>query len=49
MTNSTFPQLTQKIEMVEINLLKPYPGNPRTWSAVEEKHLTESIKKFGMV
>jgi DNA modification methylase len=49
MTQSTVPSLTQKIEMVDIELLKPYPNNPRVWSAVEEKQLTESIQKFGMV
>lgn len=35
--------------MVDIGLLKPYPNNPRVWSSIEEKHLTDSIKKFGMV
>ena len=49
MTQSTVSTLTQKIEMVSIELLKPYPNNPRVWSAVEEKQLTESIQKFGMV
>ena len=49
MINSTVPELTNRIEMVSIDKLKFYPKNPRAWSAIEEKQLTESIQKFGMV
>lgn len=49
MINTTVPELTNRIEMVPIDKLKFYPKNPRAWSAVEEKQLTESIQKFGMV
>lgn len=49
MINSIVPELTNRIEMIPIDKLKFYPKNPRAWSAVEEKQLTESIQKFGMV
>lgn len=36
-----------KIEYVETELLKPYPGNPRDFSEKGKSDLKRSIKKFG--
>ncbi len=38
-----------KIELVDINLLKPSAYNPRTWSEDTTRQLTESIQQFGLV
>lgn len=38
-----------KIEQVKINDLKPAEYNPRQLTEDQHKHLTESIKKFGLV
>ena len=37
------------IQLVNINSLKPYPGNPRKWSEEATKNLTQSIKRFGFL
>lgn len=39
---------TKEISLVSVDSLKPYPHNPRTWDDSDEKHLMESIKKFGV-
>src|SRR3989344_5094595 len=49
MINSTVLELTNKVEMVPIDLLKPFPNNPRTHTPAEEKQLMENIQKFGML
>lgn len=38
-----------KIELVDINKLKPSAYNPRTWGEETTKQLTDSIQKFGLV
>jgi len=38
-----------QIHDVKINNLKPTTYNPRKWSESATKHLTESIKKYGLV
>ncbi len=44
-------QITNQLRIDEIPIenLRPFPNNPRTWNTSQEKHLTESIKEFGIV
>jgi ParB-like chromosome segregation protein Spo0J len=41
--------LNIKTELVDINKLVPSVYNPRRLTESQEKHLTESIKRFGLV
>lgn len=49
MTDTQIPQTTKQIVDVSIEQLKPFPKNPRTWDTIDEKHLIESIQRFGIV
>ena len=44
-------KLKEKINITYVDLqdLKPAEYNPRSWDAIQEEKLTESIKRFGMV
>ncbi len=46
---SNIPDLTGKIEIVPIEILKHYPKNPRTWTNIEVDHLSESFLDYGQV
>ena len=41
--------LAHKIVMMRIDDLKPYPGNPRTWSATDIANLKEGITHFDVI
>jgi DNA modification methylase len=49
MSETSLPNTIKEIIEVPIENLRPYPQNPRTWSSTDEKQLTESIQKFGML
>jgi hypothetical protein len=49
MTKTKIQNKGMRIEHVAIDLLKPAPYNPRTWSKEAERQLKESISRFGIV
>jgi DNA modification methylase len=49
MASSQLSNKNLKIEEVPIDLLKGFPGNPRSWPGKSEADLSESLKRFGQV
>ncbi|MDP2585465.1 MAG: DNA modification methylase [Candidatus Levybacteria bacterium] len=43
------PITSKQIIETPIETLRPFPKNPRTWDDVDERNLTESIQKFGIL
>src|SRR6185369_16079558 len=50
MSKTTIKNQTQlQVQYLTISELKPADYNPRVWDSLAIEHLTESIKKFGLV